>query len=99
MDIKAPFGAVCAALSATAALALVPAPELSLTSVGRGQGACAGGVCSEWRTSMWITNPSSTTTAQVEIAFLQRGQANTSPAVLDVTIAPGQSRQFTDIFN
>ncbi|MFI5166832.1 MAG: hypothetical protein ACHQQS_09455 [Thermoanaerobaculales bacterium] len=99
MNVKAVAVALCVALLATAALALVPAPELFLASVGRGQGSCPGGVCAEWRTSVWITDPSSTTAAQVEIAFLKRGQSNTSPAVVNVTIAPGQSQQLTDIFN
>ena len=99
MSIKVVVVASLVALSASAALALVPAPELFLASVGRGQGSCPGGVCAEWRTSVWISNPSSTTTAHVEIAFLKRGQANTSPAVVNVAIAPGQSKQFADIFN
>jgi len=99
MKIKALVLCLGAVLSTTAAFAIVPGPEVFLASVGRGQGACPAGVCAEWRTSVWVTNPSTTETAQVEIAFLQRGQANTSPAVINVWIQPGQGEQFTDIFN
>ncbi|HVN76092.1 MAG TPA: hypothetical protein VMT19_07225 [Thermoanaerobaculaceae bacterium] len=99
MNLKAVMIVVCVALSATAAFALQEATELFLVSVGRGQGACPGGVCAEWRTSVWITNPSTTDSAQVEIAFLKRGQSNTSPATVNVSVGPNASEQFTDIFN
>ena len=99
MRSKPAVFALCNVVLAAAASALVPAPELFLASVGRGQGACPGGVCAEWRTSVWVTNFSTTTTANVEIAFLKRGQSNLSPAVVDVAIPPGVSRQFTDIFH
>jgi len=99
MRLKAAVLLACIGISATTALALQEASELFLVSVGRGQGACPGGVCSEWRTSVWITNPSASATAQVEIAFLKRGQANTSPAAVTVSIGPNASEQFTDIFN
>ncbi len=98
MRLRAAVLVVCATVSATAAFGLQEASEVFLVSVGRGKGACPGGVCAQWRTSVWITNPSAAT-AQVEIAFLKRGQANTSPAVVDVAIAPNASQQFSDIFN
>lgn len=99
MNLRAAVFVVCAGLSATTALALQEATELFFVSVGRGQGACPGGVCAQWRTAVWVTNPSVTDSAHVEIAFLKRGQSNTSPAAVDVTVAPNASEQFTDIFN
>ncbi len=97
MRVKALAFASCVVLSVTAAFAVTPATELFLASVGRGQGSCPGGVCAEWRTTVWITNNSGQT-AQVEIAFLARNQANTSPPVVDVSLDAGESQQFTDIF-
>jgi hypothetical protein len=85
-------------LAPAAVFAITPAAEVYLASVGRGQGACPGGVCAQWRTSAWVTNLSTSTTANVEIAFLLRGQANLSPATVNVSIAPGESREFLDIF-
>ena len=99
MNLRTAVLAVCLVLPATAALALQEATEEFLVSVGRGQGACPGGVCAEWRTAVWITNPSTTASALVEIAFLRRGQSNTSPAVVNVVIGPNASQQYADIFN
>jgi len=99
MKLRAVVLAAGLGLSATAAFALQEATELFLVSVGRGQGQCPAGVCALWRTAVWITNPSATDTAQVEIAFLRRGQANGSPEVVNVSVAPNASNQFADIFN
>ena len=64
-----------AILVAASALAVAPATDVYLASVGHGQGACVDGICSEWATDAWIYNPSSTS-ATVTIAFLPRGGAN-----------------------
>ncbi len=82
-------------------LAVTPAQESFLLSVGRGQGSCVtvGGqqVCSQWRTTVWIHNPSDTQSATVDIFFLER-KVNTSPTSRRVTVAPKETREFTDIF-
>jgi len=83
---------------AVSASAVVPTGEVYLASVGRGPGSCVDSVCAQWRTSAWATNLSSTQTATVQIAFLRRGQANLSPTTVPVSLAPGESREFADIF-
>ncbi len=98
MVIKRAVVATCVFLMAGAGLAITPAAEVYLASVGRGQGRCPGGVCAQWRTSVWATNLSTTQTAVVQIAFLLRGQANQSPNSVSVSLAPQASREFSDIF-
>ena len=44
--------AIVAALAAPASFAVAPATDLYLPSVGHAQGACPGGVCSQWRTDV-----------------------------------------------
>ncbi|HUK11874.1 MAG TPA: hypothetical protein VLW17_01115 [Thermoanaerobaculaceae bacterium] len=86
-----------AALLAAAVVSALPAgTELYLASVGRGQGACVASVCSQWRTSAWINNVSSAT-ANVELAFLKRGQSNLSPATATVAVPAGQCVEFLDV--
>lgn len=88
-------------LCAASVLAVTPAQESFLLSVGRGQGSCVtvGGqqVCSQWRTTVWIHNPSATQSATVDVFFLER-KVNTAPASRRVTVAPKEAREFTDIF-
>ncbi len=90
-----------AMLCAGSGFAVTPAQESFLPSVGRGQGTCVtvGGqqVCPQWRTTVWIHNPSDTQAATVDIFFLER-KVNTSPTSRRVTVAPKESREFTDIF-
>ncbi len=90
-----------ALLCAGPLFAVTPSQESFLLSVGRGQGSCVtvGGqqVCSQWRTTVWIHNPSATQSATVDIFFLER-KVNTSPTSRRVTVAPKESREFTDLF-
>jgi len=85
-----------ATLVAASALAVAPATDVYLASVGHGQGACVGGICSQWVTDAWIYNPSASS-ATVTIAFLPRGGANTSPTTVQVTVAAGETRELKDI--
>lgn len=90
-----------ALLCAVPGLAVTPAQESFLLSVGRGQGSCVtvGGqqVCSQWRTTVWIHNPSPTQPATVDLFFLER-RVNTNPESRRVTVNPGETREFTDLF-
>lgn len=89
-------------LLAASALAVVPSTDSYLLSIGRGQGACvtpSGGgepICSQWRTTVWIYNPSQTDVATVVIYLLKR-QVNNNPDSRQVTVQPGETREFTDI--
>ena len=85
-----------ATLVAASALAVAPATDVYLASVGHGQGACVGGICSQWATDAWIYNPSSGSVT-VTIAFLPRGGANTSPATVQVTVAAGETKELKDL--
>ena len=82
-------------------LAVTSAQESFLLSVGRGKGSCvtvgAQQVCAQWRTTVWIHNPSATQSATVDIFFLER-KVNTAPTSRRVTVAPKETREFTDIF-
>jgi hypothetical protein len=86
------------ALVAAQALAVAPGKDLYLVSVGHAQGACVGtpAVCSQWRTGMWIFNPSATETAHVTIYFLERNKANPTPVQASVTIAPLETKEYLD---
>lgn len=60
--------------------------EVFLPSVGRGPGAAN----SQWRTAVWLHNPSSDV-ANVQIFFLERDQPNPSPAVFNIAVGPGET--------
>jgi hypothetical protein len=89
-----------AVLSATtAAWALQPSRDAYLPTVGHGQGVCVGSppVCSQWRSTAWVYNPSSTQAAHVSISFLLRDAENFNPPTQTVTVQPGACNEFDDI--
>lgn len=77
--------------------AVSPAKELFLPSVGRGQGACPGGVCSQWRTDVWIFNDHASAAVTVEISFFARGADNNDPARQNVVVEAGETRELADV--
>jgi len=87
-------------LAAPAVFAVTPATESYLLSIGRGKGACVivGGqeICAQWRTTIWIHNPSASQPATVDIFLLER-KANPTPTVRRVSVQPGETRHFPDI--
>lgn len=86
-----------AALSVAApALAVAPASDVFLPSVGKGQGSCVGGVCSQWSTAVWILNPGAQL-ATVTISFLQRGADNSTPVMQTVNVPAGQTVSLPDV--
>jgi hypothetical protein len=70
------------------------ANEVYIASVGRGAG--AGG--SQFYTTVWLTNLSSTNTINFTFSFLKDGQSNLGgiPAFAD-SLAPGQTRMYEDV--
>jgi hypothetical protein len=96
--MKTPIVALCIVLVATSAFAVAPGKDAYLVSVGHAQGACVGtpAVCSQWRTAVWIHNPSTTTTANVTMYFLERNKANTAPIQQSITIAPLATKEYLD---
>ncbi len=66
--------------------------EVYLPSVGHGDGVGT----SVWRTTLWIHNPASAT-AQCQIQFLLRNQANTNPDTSFLTIPPGDTVKIDDV--
>ena len=82
---------------AGAALALPPSTDQYLVSIGRLQGSCPGGICSQFRTDVWILNPS-TQSANVTITFYYRPELGQPPVSATVTVAAGQTRELADIF-
>jgi hypothetical protein len=83
-------GLVCL-LPATGLSASFPATDVYLPSVGRGGG--SGG--SQWYTTTWIHNPG-TTSANVQVFFLKRDQANPSPQVYNLTVQGGDTVRTED---
>ena len=84
--------------SATATMAVTPGTELYLPSVGHAQGSCPGGVCSQWRSDVWVFNPHAADPATLTIHFLQRGASNPMPAAAGpFTIAAGETLELVDI--
>ncbi len=83
---------------AGSALAIPPATDQYLVSVGRIQGQCISGVCAEFRTDVWIFNPS-TNQAAVTLAFLPRGSSNANPAATaSVNVPAGATVELDDVF-
>lgn len=74
---------------------VTPATESVIPSVGHGTG--VGG--SQWRTDVWIFNPSSTKTVEVIVEFVVRSADNSSnlPLTTLVVVQPGQTREFIDV--
>lgn len=83
-------------LFASLGLGAVPATDVYLPAIGHGPGNCVGGVCTVWRSDVWIFNPS-TAEASVEISYLQLGAENLDPARRAVTVAPGETKEVLDI--
>lgn len=83
---------------ASQALAVTPGKDLYLVSVGHAQGACVGtpAVCSQWRTAVWIFNPSTTDTAHVVMYFLERNKANPTPVQASIPVAPLETKEYLD---
>ncbi len=91
-----PIAILAILVAAPAAVAVTPATDVYLPSVGHAQGACPGGICSQWRTDVWIYNPS-TAAATVTVSFLRRDTENTAPPTRDVTVAAGETKELADI--
>jgi len=77
----------------TAAGAGMPGTNLYVPSLARTKGAHG----SHWYATVWIHNLG-TQAAQVQIAYLVRNQANPSPIRQTVTVAPGETLKFGDVF-
>ncbi|MGE5236203.1 MAG: hypothetical protein ACM3O7_07635 [Acidobacteriota bacterium] len=84
---------------ASSAWALLPSRDAYLPTVGHGQGVCVGDppVCSQWRSTAWVYNPSTVQSAHVAISFLRRDAENLNPVTEDVTVPPGASVEFDDV--
>ncbi len=96
--MKTRAAVLCLVLAATSAFAVAPGKDLYLVSVGHAQGACVGtpAVCSQWRTAVWIHNPSTTTTANVTMYFLERNKENATPVQQTITVLPGETKEYLD---
>ena len=96
--MRTPLAALCLVLVAGTALAVAPGQDAYLVSVGHAQGACVGtpAVCAQWRTAVWIFNPSTTTTANVTMYFLERNKANPTPVQQNIAVAPLETKEYLD---
>ncbi len=66
--------------------------DVFVASVGHGRG--AGG--SQWRTTVWISNPGSSP-ADCQVQFLPRGESNPAPAgTYSITVQQGDTLRFDD---
>lgn len=83
---------------AGAVLALPPAKESFILSAGEGQGSGTA----QWRTDVWIHNPSTTQKATVDIYFLPRtsgSAANTNPTSRQIEVNAGATRELVSILS
>jgi len=71
----------------------VPGMDLWLSSVARTPGANG----SQWYTTVWIHNPG-LRTVTVEVDYLVRNQSNPSPLEQKVSVEPGETLKFGDVF-
>jgi hypothetical protein len=96
--MRTPLAALCLVLVAGTALAVAPGQDAYLVSVGHAQGSCVGtpAVCAQWRTAVWIFNPSTTTTANVTMYFLERNKANPTPVQQNIAVAPLETKEYLD---
>ena len=83
-------------LVAGIAFAVTPGTDLYLPSVAHGRGVCPGGVCSQWRTDVWVFNPPDNPPATVTVSFLERDVANTAPATQTLAIESGEVKEILD---
>ncbi len=94
--MRTTLAALCTAIVAGTAFAIVPAKDVFVPSVGHGLGAVVNGVQAHWRADVWIYNPANgPTTAQ--IFLLLRNQANPSPISQTITLNPFETRYLPDI--
>lgn len=83
---------------ASSVLALPPAKETFILSAGQGPGSGT----SQWRTDVWIFNPSTTQRATVDIYFLPRttgGAGNTNPTSRRVEVNALETRELAAILS
>lgn len=81
-------------LATTAAWAASPATDVWIPSVGHGPGTPP----TQWRTDVWVSLPSGTAPATVDIYFLPRAESNAwPPESRRITVNPGETREFLDI--
>ncbi len=66
--------------------------DVFLPSVGRRAGAAS----SQWYTTVWIHNPSSSA-ATVTISFMERGVANPTPVHVNDTVPAGDTKRYPNI--
>ncbi|HUO83818.1 MAG TPA: hypothetical protein VM534_01775 [Thermoanaerobaculia bacterium] len=64
--------------------------ELYLPAVGRVEG--SGG--SQFYTTLWVSNPSTTATVDFTLQYLAAGQANMSPLSYSDQLAPGETKNY-----
>jgi len=81
-------------LLAVVTLGGIPGTDLYVPSLARVQGAHG----SHWYATVWIHNPG-TQAAQVQIAYLVRNQSNPAPVRQTVTVDPGETLKFGDVFH
>lgn len=95
--MKIPARILAVVFSGATCWAASPATDLFLPSVGHARGACPDGVCSQWRTDVWVFNPASNPAANVTVRFLLRDTVNTSTDLRTLTVAPGEVLELADI--
>lgn len=85
------FLVLCA--GALSAMAGFSGTDLFLPAVGRVSG--SGG--SEFYTTLWVTNPSTSDSVTITLRFLRSGVPNVSPPSATYTLRPGESRVFENV--
>jgi hypothetical protein len=88
------------ALVALTSLSLTPVAEAGFagTDVFIPASARAAGVSpAQFYSTLWVTNLSTSASANVQLKFFQRDTSNTSPITVPVTIAPGETKKYENV--
>ena len=99
---RPPLSTLAAGLAIAIGIAIGAAPPLEAgftgTDVFIPASARAAGVApSQFYSTLWVTNLSGSTTANVQLKFFQRDTSNTSPITVPVTISPGETKKYENV--
>ncbi len=91
---------VLAALAAVGSLASAPPLQAGFSGTDvfiPASARAAGAPPSQFTSTLWITNLSSSISANARLKFYERDTSNTSPITVPVSIAPGETKKYENV--
>ena len=89
-----------AALAALIVLSVAPTLEAGFSGTDvfiPASARAAGAAPSQFYSTLWVTNLSTSAFANVQLKFFQRDTSNTSPITIPVVIAPGETKKYENV--